>query len=83
MFRSEVKQRDVREALRNGAVDLRELYKNFSYHEFLKFCHEREMHCVAQSYGTYGINGVICEDNQRNLYACPVRAAVVLFVMDM
>lgn len=83
MIRSEVKQRDIREALRNGAVDLHDLYKRFSYPDFLEFCHKREMRCVARSYGKYGINGVICVDNQRVLYACPARFAVVYAVMCM
>lgn len=83
MFPAEVRQRDVREALRNGAIDLYDLYKKFSYTDFLDFCHEREMRCVARSYGEYGINGVICVDNQRVLYACPARGAVVYSVMDM
>lgn len=83
MFRSEVKQRDIREALRNGAVDLRDVYKRLSYSDFLKFCDENEMHCVAQSYGVYGINGVVCRDKHGTLYACPTRSAVALFVMDM
>ena len=45
MFRSEVKQRDIREALRNGAVDLRDVYKRLSYSDFLKFA--MRMKCIV------------------------------------
>lgn len=83
MFPAEVRQRDVREALRNGAIDLHDLYQKFSYTDFLEFCREREMRCVARSHGKHGINGVICVDNQRVLYACPARVAVVYAVMCM
>lgn len=85
MYTAEVRLRDVRDALKSGAGDLREIYKRYdSVIDFThNFCMPLHLHCIARSYGKYGTNGVICEDFRGNLYACPDRSSVLFIVHNM
>lgn len=85
MYTNTVRLRDVRDAIECGADDLREIYKRYdSTYDFIhNFCRPRRLHCIARSYGKYGVSGVICEDVDGKLYACPDRSAATMVVFDM
>ena len=85
MYTTTVRLRDVRGAIDCGAEDLRAIYKRYnSTLDFIhNFCRPRHLHCIARSYGKYGVSGVICEDMHGTLYACPDRSAATMVVFDM